>query len=68
MSLLKRLRTAADKYRDGNCRAAVGIYESFINTLEARRGKSVTPVAADILSADAQFLIENCPALFGQGS
>ena len=66
-SLLTRLRTAADKYRRGNCNAAVGIYQSFINTLQARRGKTVTPAAADIMTADAQFLIENCPTIFGQG-
>ena len=66
-SLLARLRTAADKYRDGKCNPAVGIYNSFINTLRARRGKTVTPAAADIMTADARFLIENCPAIFGQG-
>ena len=66
-SLLMRLRTAASKYIGGNCHAAVAIYESFIGTLKARRGKNVTPAAADIMIADAQFLIENCPAIFGQG-
>jgi hypothetical protein len=65
-SLLMRLRAAAGHYGGGNCRPAIGIYESFINTLDARRGKSVDPVAADIMTEDARFLIEHCPEIFGQ--
>lgn len=66
-AFLSRLAAAASEYKSGNCRAAVGIYESFINAVLAKRGKKVSPAAADIMIADARFLIENCPATFGQG-
>jgi hypothetical protein len=64
--LLKRLEAAARAYHNENCNAAIGIYQSFIHTVEAQRGKTIDPVAADILIADAQFLIDHCPELFAQ--
>jgi hypothetical protein len=35
--------------------------DAFIHEVSAQRGKSITPVAADILIADAQYLIAHCP-------
>jgi hypothetical protein len=64
--LLNRLVAAARAYRAENCNAAVGVYNSFIQTIKAQNGKSIDPEAAAILIADAQFLIDNCPVLFAQ--
>jgi hypothetical protein len=67
--LLGRLGEAADAYHGGNCEAARGIYGSFIQTVEALTGNNgsvtIDSTAAAILIADAEFLIDNCPQLFG---
>ncbi len=60
-NLLNRLANAARSYTKENCRSAQGIYRSFINAVEAHRGTTIDPVAADILILDAQFLIDHCP-------
>lgn len=60
-NLLRRLANAARSYAAGNCQAAAGAYGSFINAVEAQKGKGIDPAAADILILDARFLIEHCP-------
>jgi hypothetical protein len=60
-ALLGRLENAARQYHDKKCRPAANIYESFIQTINAQRGKTIDPAAADILIADAQYLIDHCP-------
>ena len=45
----------------GKCKDASGSYQSFINELRAQSGKKVSPDAAAIMIADAQYLIEHCP-------
>jgi hypothetical protein len=64
--LLRRLMEAANAYHNGNCQAASGIYESLINVITAQRGNTITTQAADIMIADARFLIEHCPELFAE--
>jgi hypothetical protein len=44
----------------GNCVAAAGIYGAFVNAVMAQSGKAITPTAASILIADAQYLINHC--------
>ena len=60
-ALLGRLQNAARLYHDKKCGPAGNIYQSFIQTVQAQRGKGIDPAAADILIADAQFLIDHCP-------
>lgn len=60
-SLLGKLEAAARQYHGQNCDAAGNIYQAFLHEVEAQRGKSITPEAADILTADARFLIAHCP-------
>ena len=60
-SLLAKLAAAARQYHDQNCRAASQIYQAFLHEVQAQRGKSIDPGAADVLTADAQFLIDHCP-------
>jgi len=67
--LLRRLANAARAYNSVKCNPAAGIYESFINSVLAHagvgQGHSIDPAAAAILIADAQFLIDHCPDVFG---
>ena len=44
----------------GECRTAANIYRAFINQIEAQSGKGITPLAAEILITDAEYLIANC--------
>jgi hypothetical protein len=60
-SLLGKLEAAARKYHDQSCGAASNIYRAFLHEVQAQSGKSIDPGAADILTADAQFLIAHCP-------
>ncbi len=60
-SLLSKLKAAAAARAEGKCKLADLIYQSFIRELEAQRGKKVDPGAADILIADAEYLIAHCP-------
>ena len=60
-SLVAQLENALDKQKRGNCLAARNMYGAFINTVQAQIGKSITPTAAAILIADAQYLIAHCP-------
>ena len=60
-SLLSKLNAAAAARAAGNCTAASNIYEAFINELNAQSGKGIDPTAAAIMTADARYLIANCP-------
>jgi hypothetical protein len=60
-SLLGKLAAAARQYHDQNCGAASNLYQAFLQEVQAQRGKSIDPGAADVLTADAQFLIDHCP-------
>jgi len=40
---------------------AATICTSFISEVRAQRGKKIDPTAAQILIADAQYLIAHCP-------
>jgi hypothetical protein len=60
-SLLAKLDAAKDDRARGDCTAAGNVYQAFINELQAQTGKGVDPVAANIMIADAQYLIAHCP-------
>lgn len=60
-SLLQKLNAAAAYRTKGNCKNMHVLYKNFINELRAQMGKKVTPQAAAILIADAQYLIVHCP-------
>lgn len=59
-SLLSKLNAAREKHERGQCRPAGNMYAAFINQVKAKSGKSISPIAAAILTADAQYLISNC--------
>jgi hypothetical protein len=60
-SLLAKLTNAMEKQSAGQCNTASQLYAAFINEVAAQHGKDITPTAADILIADAQYLIAHCP-------
>jgi hypothetical protein len=60
-SLLSKLASAAKARAAGNCPNAATIYQSFISEVQAQSGKKITPAAAAVLVADAQYLISHCP-------
>jgi len=60
-SLLAKLNAAANARAAGKCDTAANIYQAFINAVNAQRGKGIDETAADILIADAEYLIANCP-------
>ena len=60
-SLLQKLNAAARYRAKHDCKDANMTYRNFINELRAQRGKKVTAQAANILIADAQYLIAHCP-------
>jgi hypothetical protein len=60
-SLLAKLNAAAKARAKGNCATAANIYQAFINELNAQSGKGVDATAAQIMIADAQYLIAHCP-------
>jgi hypothetical protein len=60
-SLMQKLSNAADQRSKGNCTSSGNQYQAFINEVNAQTGKSITPAAAAILIADAQYLITHCP-------
>ena len=59
--LLAKLRNAMAKQSKGQCGPAGNMYGAFINQVQAQSGKSITPIAAGILIADALYLIAHCP-------
>ncbi len=60
-SLLAKLNAALAARMGGHCAEAANNYQAFINEVNAQTGKSITPAAAAILIADAQYLITHCP-------
>jgi hypothetical protein len=60
-SLLAKLNAAAAAQARGNCTAATNIWSAFIHEVQAQVGKAISQNAADILIADAQYLIAHCP-------
>ncbi len=58
--LLAKLKNARRKWTQDQCTPAENMYGAFINHVQAQSGKSITPVAAGILIADAQYLITHC--------
>ncbi len=58
--LLAKLQNAAKKFNSGQCTPAENMYRAFINQSRAQTGKAITAFAADILIADAEYLIANC--------
>jgi hypothetical protein len=58
---LAMLNQALAARNNGNCTAAAGIYGAFANAVMSQSGKAITPTAASILIADAQYLIDHCP-------
>lgn len=60
-SLLAKLNAAAAARARGQCATAANIYRAFINELNAQSGQGVDAVAASIMIADAEYLIDHCP-------
>jgi hypothetical protein len=60
-SLLTKLADAKVQRDAGKCGGAANIYAAFIKEVTAQSGKGITPTAAAILIADAQYLIAHCP-------
>ena len=60
-SLLGKLASAAKARAKGDCANAATIYQSFIDEVQSQTGKKIDPDAAQILIADAQYLIAHCP-------
>ena len=60
-SLMQKLNNALDSRARGKCGPAGNQYDAFINEVQAQTGKTITPVAAAILIADARYLITHCP-------
>jgi len=60
-SLTVKLNAAAAARARGDCKTAANNYNAFINELNAQRGKGVDANAAQIMIADAQYLIAHCP-------
>jgi hypothetical protein len=60
-TIMSNLVAAAAARRAGKCATANNIYNSFINAVLAQRGKGITVTAADLMIADAQYLIAHCP-------
>ena len=58
---LAKLDAAANARARGNCNTAANDYSAFIDELTAQKGKGVDSTAADIMIADAQYLITHCP-------
>jgi hypothetical protein len=58
-SLLSKLNNAKAAIARGRCNAARNILYAFIHEVEAQRGKALTEEAADVLKANALFVIEH---------
>ncbi len=59
-SLLRKMNAAAKHHDAGHCTPASNIYEALIEQLQAQSGKGVDALAATIMIADAQYLIDHC--------
>ncbi|MGD0091851.1 MAG: hypothetical protein ABSE73_18205, partial [Planctomycetota bacterium] len=60
-SLLAKLNNALAERKSGKCGPAGNVYAAFIHEVMAQTGKGITPAAAAILIADAQYLEAHCP-------
>ena len=60
-SLTVKLNAAADARTSGNCQTAANNYQAFINEVQAQTGKGVDSSAAQVMVADALYLIAHCP-------
>jgi hypothetical protein len=60
-SLLAKLNSAGASYAAGDCKTAGNVYGAFINELSAQSGRGISATAAQIMMADAQYLIGHCP-------
>ncbi len=60
-SLLYLLNQAAAARAANNCTLAANLYQAFINEVMQLSGKKIDPTAAQIMIADAQYLITHCP-------
>jgi hypothetical protein len=60
-SLLQKLDAAAKARAKGNCNTANNVYQLFIDEVLAQSGKKIDPIAAQILIADARYLMSHCP-------
>jgi hypothetical protein len=60
-TIMSNLVAAAAARQAGKCATASNIYMSFINAVLAQSGKGITVTAANIMIADAQYLISRCP-------
>ncbi len=60
-ALLAELGQAADARSRGQCAAAARIYQSFVQTVNAQRGKTIAAATASQLVSEATFLMGNCP-------
>lgn len=59
--LLAKLKAAAAARARGQCDTAARIYQAFINQVRAQSGHKIDPATADILIADAGYLVDHCP-------
>jgi hypothetical protein len=57
-SLQQKLDAVQTKLEQGNVKAAGNLLQAFVNELGAQRGKHIAVVAADLLMADARYVIE----------
>jgi hypothetical protein len=60
-SLLQKLNAAAKARAKGDCNTANYNYRLFIDEVLAQSGKKIDPIAAQILIADANYLMTHCP-------
>jgi len=60
-SLLAKLDSAGNAYAAGDCQTARNVYNAFINEINAQSGNGINAAAAQIMIADAQYLMTHCP-------
>jgi len=60
-SLVQVLSLAKDAYSGGRCPEGIAHLNHFIQLVQARTPGSITPTAAAIMIADAQYLMLHCP-------
>jgi hypothetical protein len=58
-SLVKKLQGVLDALKRGQTTAAIDMLEAFVNEVQAQRGKHITIEAANLLIADAQWVIND---------
>ncbi len=60
-TITSNLVAAAAARQRGQCSTAANDYNAFINAVMAQSGKGITVTAANIMIADARYLISHCP-------